>query len=237
MTSLTTRPPKPTDYKHGDIHEPTGKIIRGYVFQNGGWALCFYSCTTKLDAHIEIMYRGSLKRAKEEGLPFDIDIEFLKSIRTDHCPILGMELSWGTLGGQQATQNSPSLDKIIPEYGYIKGNVCIISNLANTVKQNVGYDVLYKIADWLHDKTKEVKQNVTPEQLACIPKKADRKIRKDSKRWAVLTARIREDNNNPNHHSRTVQGQDADHRAQTGGGDGMGAGNQKVESSQTSFCF
>ena len=49
------------------------------------------------------------------------------------CPILGIELDWG-MNGQQ--HNSPSLDRINPKLGYIKGNVMIMSQLANMMKSN-----------------------------------------------------------------------------------------------------
>jgi len=49
------------------------------------------------------------------------------------CPVLGMELDWGMNGLQD---NSPSLDRIDSTKGYIKGNVMILSNLANKMKSN-----------------------------------------------------------------------------------------------------
>ena len=49
------------------------------------------------------------------------------------CPVFEMELDWGMNGRQP---NSPSLDRIDPTKGYVKGNVMIISDLANGMKQN-----------------------------------------------------------------------------------------------------
>ncbi len=49
------------------------------------------------------------------------------------CLVLGIKLDWGRNG---CNNNSPSLDRINPKLGYIKGNVRIISNLANTMKSN-----------------------------------------------------------------------------------------------------
>ena len=49
------------------------------------------------------------------------------------CPVLGIELDWGMNGKQP---NSPSLDRIDPTKGYIPGNVMMISDLANKMKQN-----------------------------------------------------------------------------------------------------
>ena len=49
------------------------------------------------------------------------------------CPVLGMKLDWSMNGNQP---NSPSLDRDNSKLGYIKGNVTMMSNLANMMKSN-----------------------------------------------------------------------------------------------------
>lgn len=230
-----TRPPKPTDYKHGDVHHPTGRIFSGYLWQSNYWYPNLYQSRTKEDAHIEIMYMNALQRARRaNNMPFDIDIDYLKSIKTNRCPVFDMALSWGEFGNEhKRSANSPSLDKIKPEYGYIKGNVCIISDLANKIKQDVGYEELYKVADWLHEKMKEVEKNVKPEQLASVPKKSNRAGKDDSQLGFVFTSGTGEDGDDSYHHCGADARQDADHRAQASSGDSLGRGGQEVGTSKT----
>ena len=67
--------------------------------------------------------------------------------RFEKCPILGIKLSRSRfIDGPQ--DNSPSLDKIIPEKGYVKGNIIVISQLANRIKNDATYDEIYKVANW-----------------------------------------------------------------------------------------
>lgn len=71
-------------------------------------------------------------RCEKSGIPFDIshrDFDW-----PTHCPILGIELVRGTLSSDK--NSSPSIDRINPELGYTKGNVRVISFLANKMKQN-----------------------------------------------------------------------------------------------------
>ena len=49
------------------------------------------------------------------------------------CPVLGTELSWDMSGRQN---ESPSLDRIDSTKGYVKGNVMIMSDLANLMKSS-----------------------------------------------------------------------------------------------------
>lgn len=72
------------------------------------------------------------RRAREQNVPFDLSMETIPDI-PKICPILGIPLISGS-GGMQ--DNSPSLDKIIPEFGYVPHNVQWISNKANIIKRN-----------------------------------------------------------------------------------------------------
>ena len=230
-----TRPPKPTEYKHGDFHHPTGRIFYGYFWSNNKrWYPGVYNSKTKEDAHIEIMYKNALHRARRDKLPFDIDIEYLKSIKTDRCPVFDTELLWGEFGDDyKRSANSPSLDKIKPEYGYVKGNVCIISDLANKIKQDVGYEELYKVADWLYEKYKEVEKNVRPEQLASVPKKSNKSSKDDSQLGFIFTAGPWENSDDANDYRGATQGENSYRSAKEGSGDSMGHGGKEMESPAT----
>jgi hypothetical protein len=46
------------------------------------------------------------------------------------CPVLGIPI----VLGEQRSENSPSLDRITPELGYVPGNVRVISDKANRLK-------------------------------------------------------------------------------------------------------
>jgi len=80
------------------------------------------------------MYCNARKRAKEQGLPFDILLSDL--VIPNLCPLLNIPLIKGI---KSYTDNSPTLDKIIPSLGYIKNNIQIISMRANRIKDNASF--------------------------------------------------------------------------------------------------
>jgi hypothetical protein len=84
-------------------------------------------------------------RAKKAGLDFNVGLEDVVIPKV--CPVLGIPIIRGT--GSRPSPNSPSLDRIDPAKGYVKGNVMVISNRANTLKNNASADELRKVADYV----------------------------------------------------------------------------------------
>lgn len=85
---------------------------------------------------------GAKGRAKKNNIPFNITVGDLHF--PTHCPILGIALSRAT---GKASNNSYSIDRIIPELGYVKGNVMIISHLANVMKNSASKELLLKFCE------------------------------------------------------------------------------------------
>lgn len=80
-------------------------------------------------------------RARTDTLPFALEWRDIET--PDTCPILGLRLKYEA---GQRDDASPSLDKIIPSKGYVKGNVWVVSNLANRLKSDATSEQLMKVA-------------------------------------------------------------------------------------------
>lgn len=91
-------------------------------------------------AQLSKMVTSSRQRAKEKELEHNIDVKYLRTIATSHCPYLGVELHWQVQRGlgvsNRVFPNSPSLDRIDSSKGYVKGNVAIVSHRANSIKRD-----------------------------------------------------------------------------------------------------
>jgi hypothetical protein len=77
----------------------------------------------------KMLWFSAKKRAKHKKLDFSIEIDDI--IIPEYCPVLGIPL---LRDNSIQLDNSPTLDRIDNTKGYIKGNVCVISNRANIVK-------------------------------------------------------------------------------------------------------
>lgn len=78
------------------------------------------------------MWNNARNRAQKKGLPFNLTVHDIPLV-PQTCPLLGIPLAGG-IG--KKTPNSPSLDRIRPAAGYIVGNIQVISDKANAMKNS-----------------------------------------------------------------------------------------------------
>lgn len=89
-----------------------------------------------------IMLTQAKIRARSLSLPFNIEREDI--IIPECCPVFP-ELTL-TVGAGDA---SPSLDKLIPNLGYVKGNIYVISQRANRIKNDSTVQELQALLHWV----------------------------------------------------------------------------------------
>lgn len=98
----------------------------------------------KLSTEYKILYSAK-QRARVYNLPFDLILSDI--VIPEYCPVLNIKLSINKKTGNR--DSSPSLDRVIPEKGYVKENVVIISLRANRIKNNANLEELKQIVNWL----------------------------------------------------------------------------------------
>ena len=107
-------------------------------------------CREKYHNNIENeMLKGARYRSKKDNIPFNLTIQDI--IVPEYCPVLRyIKLETSKEGKHK--YNSPSLDRIIPKLGYIKGNVRVISFRANNIKSDGNAEIHKLIIDHLRSK-------------------------------------------------------------------------------------
>jgi hypothetical protein len=106
-----------------------------------------YSFTGK--RYVYMMLKRAQKRAQEKNIIFDLLIDDIHI--PEFCPILGIKLLVGKSQGPD--DFSPSLDRIIPEKGYTKTNVKVISMRANRMKSTATIQDVENILIYLKSNT------------------------------------------------------------------------------------
>jgi hypothetical protein len=95
------------------------------------------------------MWTSSKNRAKRDGVPFSLELSDIYI--PEFCPVFTQVRL--NRHNKSTAFDSPSLDRIIPELGYVKGNVRVISYRANTIKQDASLAEIKRVAEWLEGET------------------------------------------------------------------------------------
>ena len=104
----------------------------------------------RLNKREEYLLRKARERAKRLGLDFDLTKEDI--VIPDVCPVLGIPFVSGSAGFYD---NTPTVDRLIPELGYVKGNINVISWRANHIKTDSTVEELRAVANWFEERMKE----------------------------------------------------------------------------------
>lgn len=132
--------------------------VRKQWYKNGGKEkMQSYVKANPVKVITSNLLKGARRRAKEKSLPFDIDLDYVRSIvgenaeLASHCPVFGFALDWSCQrnNGGKVLPNSPSIDRIDPERGYVKGNIKIISFRANQIKSDASHEELKLVTAYL----------------------------------------------------------------------------------------
>ncbi len=98
---------------------------------------------TKIKSKEYIVWYRSKENAKSRNKEFNIEVEDV--VIPEYCPYLGIKLE--TDVKKFSSPNYYTIDRIDSSKGYIKGNIQVISHLANMMKNSATEDELIKFAE------------------------------------------------------------------------------------------
>lgn len=119
--------PNPEEYR---AHR--NKITTKYRRTRNGWAVDKWN---------------NLKtRAAKDGILMNLTAEdLLQAMPLDRmCPVFNRPFVF-----EGHSPDNASIDKLVPELGYVRGNIRIISRRANTIKQDATVEELLRVAEWV----------------------------------------------------------------------------------------
>jgi hypothetical protein len=151
------------------LRVPTSHLISGHTKSCGCYSAEIASKRLlkhgqSVPGHVTNVYtmrRDAKARAIKQNVPFDLELEDI--IILEFCPVLGIKLQQNK---EKMGDDSPTLDKIIPELGYVRGNIAVISLKANRMKGAANLDEINKLANWVE---KETTEDVATEEWKQMP--------------------------------------------------------------------
>lgn len=87
----------------------------------------------------------------KNDIPFTIDFSELD--QPEFCPVFGVRLNYVANEKGNRKPIRASIDKIVPELGYVSGNVKIISEQANRLKNDATVEQLKMILKYIEENT------------------------------------------------------------------------------------
>jgi hypothetical protein len=245
MKRLNPETGKP--FKCGDVRED-GKVfhsyfaknkisVDGYYYEHWEDEKIFYYNKTKRrltsknhalthNGRALLMLRNCKKSAKRRNIVFNLNVEdLLPTVELKHCQLTGLPFDLNP--PKQKTMNlyAPSVDRIDNNKGYTKDNIRVVLWAVNRAVGEDGDEAMLPI---LKKMVKAIEKNVNKKSTTPLPAGAGQQGQDKSPLGTIPAAGTREDHYDLDHYQRTVRGEDADYRAQTRGGDGVGYGSKEV---------
>lgn len=124
----------------------------------------------------QVLLSNVMQRALRKSILFNITIDDIPNPAGKRCPVFGWEFEFGI---NKKSDRSATIDRINAELGYVKGNIQLISSLANSVKSDALPDTILKVGrsvlereincDILEDHstlTKQIRQKMVSQKRA-----------------------------------------------------------------------
>lgn len=99
---------------------------------------------TRQEAPWNILLQPVKSRARQQNLPYDLTKEWLEKRWKGVCELSGLPFAMEI--GNGVSPYSPSIDKIVPAFGYVQNNCRVVLWAINTFKGKWDDDTMFKIA-------------------------------------------------------------------------------------------
>lgn len=128
------------------------KLRRESMLSSGMSRQDVYNYAWRLNNPEKYMLHTAKSRAKKKGTEFNLTPDDIKI--PEVCPVFGTPFTHELKTGKNPL--APSLDRIDPNKGYVKGNVQVISWRANDLKSNGTVEEFKMLLEFLNAKKRSI---------------------------------------------------------------------------------
>lgn len=113
--------------------------------EKGEWFLSRFNLKRRLGS----LAAAAKNRATAKKLPYNINTDYIIDLwyaQGMQCPVSGRMLDLESYGGKtQVNPDAPSIDRIEPSLGYVRGNVRLVTYWTNVLLNEYGHDLLLEL--------------------------------------------------------------------------------------------
>ena len=201
-------------------------------------------CKNKCDAELRTTPLGRAKKlinninkknGKRANLKKTLTVtNILPALESGYCQLTGLPFDFYPTKDTYKNSHAPSLDRIDSQKGYTKENCRIVLVAVNDALGEYDDNDMLPILKAL---VKGLEKNATKNTAAPIPTRPDTKSKDNTQLGTIPTTGAGQDGDDTDHHSGTVQEQDAYHSPQASSADGMGHRDKQMATSQQLDLF
>lgn len=136
------------------IPSPIKKPLKiRYQYLIDKWGVSLEDIKSEKGLWLRYIFRNAQRNPATIDLPFNLDFKHIYENLPEICPVFGIKLDYSPGKGIRQ-DNSPSLDRLYPDKGYVDENVSVISWRANRIKNNSSLEELEQLVNWFKNKIK-----------------------------------------------------------------------------------
>ena len=144
--------------KFRQVGNKSKKFEKGHGFGAPDGSLRYSVCKSCEKKRMEERYKknpipqmlsNSKIRAKNKNVPHNITTKDINDIcpKDNKCPVLNINFEMG-YKNKKTKSYAPSLDRIEPKKGYVKGNILVVCDIVNRLKSDASIEDLRRISNF-----------------------------------------------------------------------------------------
>jgi len=103
---------------------------------------------TDMEFRARELLRACAKRCRRYSIPFNLDVEWMAQRLHGRCELTGLEFDM-SVRTRKPEVYTPSIDRIVPSLGYVKGNCRLVLYAVNLWMKDFTVEALLPIAEAL----------------------------------------------------------------------------------------
>lgn len=104
------------------------------------------------------LWSSAKRRAKAKNIPFELEKDDIPDF-PEICPVALIEIKQKREKGNGPWDHSPTLDRVVPELGYVKNNIQVLSHKGNRWKCDMTIEDVERLLKYMKENSPAIAAN------------------------------------------------------------------------------